>query len=126
MGFPLFFSGRGVASVGYGYLDDNYYSDFNFDINDRKRDNSYYKLLKAGFTYENNSFLTKMYPTAGSKFIIGGAFVTGYEYYKEKGSGDNSILRKMKHNWIEGELVYERYSRFTKYLIMGSSLLIFS
>ena len=79
-----------------------------------------FKYFTEHLTYNYNTLNYIMYPTAGQEFVVDLRHVVGTETNNPGSTTALNDIYRMRHNWIQMNLIADHYSRIVKYLTIGA------
>ena len=121
VGFPVTMKARLECGAGYGYLRDLYIQDKQLAIEYRNGDDrSSYSLFNVFARIDGNSLNSRMYPTAGRRFLGSLQIVGGNEYFKSSLFPTDDVEGVFGW-WVQFRAQYDEYIRLFRHFTLGVS-----
>lgn len=121
VGLPLTMKARFECGVGYGYLHDLYIQDKQLAIEYRNGDDrSSFSLFNVFARIDGNSLNSRMYPTAGRRFLTSIQILGGNEYFKSSLFPTDNVDGIFGW-WVQLRTTYDEYIRLSKHFTLGVS-----
>lgn len=107
-------------SVGFGYLNDLFYSNNKIDFSSIGKDEGRYKLGQIKLKYHYTTLDNDVFPSEGTQFYIAGAGFLGKKKLILREEGIETDYNKLY--WLQAELFMQKYLTFGKHFSLGAKL----
>ena len=84
-----------------------------------------FKYFTEHLTFNYNTLNYRMYPTGGREFVVDLRHVVGTEMNNPGSTTALTDVYRMRHTWIQMNLIADHYSRIVKYLTIGAYAQLF-
>lgn len=120
-GLPISRHDKFMAKVGYGYIDDKYFTE-NIIITNDTTDNTTFSHFAGGMLWERNTLDNSHLPTDGGFSRISAQFISGKERFHAGNSAIPMDEYSHNHTWIQFGIKERLYHSFSDKYSLGLSL----
>lgn len=107
-------------SLGFGYLNDLFYSNNKIDFSSIDKDEGRYKLGQIKLKYHYTTLDNDVFPSEGGLFYIAGSGFLGRKKFILREPGIETEYSKL--HWLQAELYMQQYIKFGKHFSLGAKL----
>lgn len=120
-GLPISRSDKFMAKVGYGYIDDKYFTE-NIIITNDTTDNTTFSHFATGMLWERSTLDNEYFPTTGGSSRINAQLISGREKFHAGNSAIPIDEYSHDHTWIQFGIKEKLYRSFSDKYSLGLTL----